>query len=110
MTRTETGKEGTTGMSGTGNIEKKYKVLREGSVVRLINRNTAIALWKNKHNTEKIYMIFDESGKYPCDTEKDLYSDVCSFALYCGKIWDINDEFNKLNGLKGYGFHEKVIK
>lgn len=95
MTRTETGKEGTTGMSGTGNTDKDYVVLDEGSVMRLIDRTTALLMWNDKHCTEDIYMIFDNSGKYLCETESDFYTHNQLFALYCGDIWDIAEDFNR---------------
>lgn len=97
--KTEIGKEGIIGMIGTDST-KKFKVLREGSLVRLIDRSTAIALWKNKHITEKIYMIFDDSGKYPCETESDLYTHNQDFALYVGDVRDIYADIDDLYDLE----------
>lgn len=111
--KTETGKEGTTGMDGirpTKRTNKKqYKVLRDGSVVRIIDRCTAITLWKDKHNTDKIYMIIDDSGKYLCEKENDLYNHDQQFALYCGKIWDMADDYNRITRF-GYGLQQETDK
>ena len=106
--KTEIGKEGIIGMNGTGNTKRDFYVLKDGSVLRLISKNTALTILQNKHNKEQVYMIYDQCGKFLCKSTDDIYEHDCMFGLYCGKVWKMVDVFNKANGLNGYGLQQET--